>query len=149
MRCKQCQIDKDVTAFYASNKTRCKECIKVSVRANRLDKIDHYRAFDRARDSQPHRVAARTTYQRTDQGKQASDRARLAYKTRKPERRAAHVALGNAVRDGRVIPWPVCAVPDCCGKPHGHHPDYGRPLDVVWLCDKHHKEAHALVRLAA
>ncbi len=31
-----------------------------------------------------------------------------------------------------------------CGakKTDGHHPDYSKPLEVVWLCRKHHKAAH-------
>lgn len=31
-----------------------------------------------------------------------------------------------------------------CSKPEAHHPDYANPLDVVWLCPAHHKQAHAL-----
>jgi hypothetical protein len=25
-----------------------------------------------------------------------------------------------------------------------HHPDYGEPLDVVWLCRKHHLDLHKM-----
>ena len=149
MHCKQCQMEKDATAFYASNKTRCKECIRASVRANRLDKIDYYRAFDRARGSQPHRVAARKEYQRTPAFAESHEAAVKRWGARHPERKKASTAVHRAIRDGKLIPWPVCAIPDCCGKPHAHHPDYSRPLDVVWLCDKHHKEVHALARKAA
>lgn len=149
MHCKQCNTTKDAAAFYKSNPNCCKECIKERVRKHRQANLEQVRAYDRMRGSMPHRVAARAMYQQTDQGKQALARARRSYKTRKPERRAAHIALGNAIRDGRVIPWPVCAVPECNGKPQGHHPDYSRPLDVVWLCSKHHTEAHALARKAA
>jgi hypothetical protein len=179
MQCKQCNSDKSADAFYANNKSRCKECIKSSVRANRLEKIDYYRQYDRARASMPHRVAARAEYAQTPQGAEAHRRAKVRHAAteaaqqakrawrqsergkalraatmklqaaRHPDRHMARTTFGNAVRDGRVIPWPVCAVPDCCGKPQGHHPDYSRPLDVVWLCGKHHREAHALVKRAA
>lgn len=32
---------------------------------------------------------------------------------------------------------------ETCGnvKSEAHHEDYGKPLDVIWLCRKHHKEA--------
>ena len=25
---------------------------------------------------------------------------------------------------------------------HGHHPDYSKPFQVIWLCPIHHKEIH-------
>ena len=35
----------------------------------------------------------------------------------------------------------LCSV---CGNPNTqpHHGDYSKPLDVVWLCVKHHLQAH-------
>lgn len=32
MLCKSCLIDKDASAFYASNKSKCKECVKAAIR---------------------------------------------------------------------------------------------------------------------
>lgn len=31
-----------------------------------------------------------------------------------------------------------------CGekKTQAHHPDYSKPLDIIWLCKKHHAELH-------
>jgi hypothetical protein len=148
MLCKKCNTEKTEADFYAGNKWRCKECIKAGVRANREANLERYRAFDRARASQPHRVAARKAYQRTAAFSASHDAAVKRWAAKHPERQRASTAVHNAVRDGRLIPWPVCAVPECCGRPHGHHPDYSRPLDVVWLCDKHHKEVHAMVARA-
>ena len=35
-------------------------------------------------------------------------------------------------------PCEVCGIPES----HAHHDDYSRPLDVRWLCEKHHKQLH-------
>jgi hypothetical protein len=41
---------------------------------------------------------------------------------------------------GKLIKQP-CAV---CGDPNSqkHHPDYSKPLEVIWLCPDHHHELH-------
>ena len=48
--------------------------------------------------------------------------------------------LSTALSQGKIKREP-CRV---CGDPKsgGHHEDYTRPLDVIWLCAKHHAEAH-------
>ena len=41
-----------------------------------------------------------------------------------------------------------CEYPNCgCLKTEAHHWDYSRPLDVVWLCKKHHEEYHKKVKV--
>ena len=47
----------------------------------------------------------------------------------------------NAVRDGRLEKQD-CEV--CGDKAEAHHEDYSKPLEVLWLCKKHHMEKHKL-----
>lgn len=133
MFCRACQSDKPETAFYASNKTRCKECIKASVRANRLEKIDYYREYDRMRASQPHRKANNFLQSQS-------------WRQEFPNRMRAQSAVARALRSGKLTRHP-CWV--CGGPALAHHPDYDQPLDVVWLCQPHHKQTHALVANSA
>ncbi len=57
------------------------------------------------------------------------------------EKRAARRIAGKALRDGTLVRQP-CEV---CGEPasHGHHEDYAKPLEVRWLCARHHGQRHA------
>jgi hypothetical protein len=139
--CKQCRFVKPLDHFYVSNQSRCKECVKAGVRANRAEKIEYYRAFDKARANLPHRVAARAAYIKTDAGKKSHAKATKRWDEVHQKRKYAQGVLGKAVFRGKLKPHP-CWV---CGstKVHGHHSDYDRPLDVVWLCPLHHKQAHA------
>ena len=58
------------------------------------------------------------------------------YIAENPEAHAAHCAVRNAVRCGRLKKQP-CAI--CGTLPVGaHHENYSRPLEVVWLCPQHH-----------
>lgn len=142
MLCKDCLLDKPLAAFYTSNKSRCKECVKENVRANRLNKLEHYRSYDRARSSKPQRVSARKGYMQTSEGKLAHARAAGRWQVSNAIRRKAQNAVANAVKAGRLIPEP-CFV--CGGKAQAHHADYSRPLSVTWLCPEHHKGAHRIV----
>lgn len=150
--CFKCGQKKAFSEFYGHSQMgdgklgKCKECTKADVRANYRARRTQYREYERARATLPHRVTARKKYARTDAGKAAHAKALKVYASKFPDRYRARIAFGNALRDGRVNPLP-CFV--CGEKAQAHHPDYSAPLDVVWLCRFHHKQAHALVRKAA
>ncbi len=61
-----------------------------------------------------------------------------AWIARNPLKRAAHHAVRNAIRRGEIERQPCH-----CGLPaEAHHEDYAAPLDVMWLCRRHHAERH-------
>ena len=142
--CRQCEVEHRVMDFYRASSggvmARCKACHRANVKANRERNADYYREFDKARDNLPRRVAARKAYAQTPEGRAAGNRAKRAYLERNPIKRAAHIATGNAIRDGRLVRQP-CEV---CGdkQAQAHHDDYSKPLDVRWLCTTHHAEWH-------
>lgn len=146
MYCKHCAQDKPAEGFYKSSPSKCKECTKDAVNKHRQANLERVRAYDRLRGSQAHRVAARAEYRKTSAYAESHEAAAKRWAAKHPERKRAAEAVNNAIRDRRLTRWPVCAVPECEGKPQAHHPDYDRPLDVVWLCQPHHKQAHSLVR---
>ena len=57
---------------------------------------------------------------------------RLRHNTRRITRRA--------IKSGKLVPQP-CKVCGCVDV-EAHHPDYSKPIDVVWLCAEHHREIH-------
>lgn len=63
------------------------------------------------------------------------------YREEHPEKVICQNAINSLIRSGKLIRQP-CSL---CGKPkaHAHHPDYNKPLDVIWLCQSHHKQLHA------
>lgn len=141
--CTTCGETKPMDAFYKhpmmadGRLSRCAECTKAAVRANRTARLEYYRAYDRQRAKEPSRMADRIA------------RAKSAPRPRPetdPVKRAARVAVGNAVRDGKLYRPPecqICAVP--C-EPHAHHEDYTKPLDVIWVCTGCHAFIHAYWR---
>lgn len=133
--CFKCLQSLPLEAFYKHSDMadghlgKCKECTKSDVKKHRVENIKRIREYDKMRSSMPHRIKKQAIITKE-------------YREKFPHRKAANNALNNAVRDGRVKKLP-CFV--CGEKAVAHHPDYDRPLDVVWLCQPHHKQAHALV----
>jgi len=58
----------------------------------------------------------------------------------------AHTIVWRAVRAGELVRPECCSA---CGderpRIEGHHEDYGRPLDVDWLCVRCHKRRHGVL----
>ncbi len=69
-------------------------------------------------------------------------RARKKWLEANPEKRAAHVLLGSAIKRGDVEKPDVCQECGAGGRIHGHHEDYSKPLEVDWLCATCHAKRH-------
>ena len=64
----------------------------------------------------------------------------LKYRTRHPEKFRAHQIVYHAKKKGLLFNQ-KCR--DCDSlKTFAHHPDYSKPLEVMWLCHKHHTLEH-------
>lgn len=108
---------------------KCKDCTRDDVTEHRIRNIGRIREYDRKRADEPHRVALRKRIV-------AEDRARH------PERYKARVAVSNAIRDGRLVRPTGCSNCGVSGpRIEAHHADYGKPLDVEWLCKPCHYRA--------
>lgn len=148
INCKYCKIDKPASEFYLSTIRRdgksgdCKECIRAHVKANRAKNAEYYREFDRQRSNLPHRVQARKDYAQSDRGKDRLLAGAKAWRKRNPASYQAHTIVNNAIRDGKMHKPPSCSECSSDCNPHGHHCDYNKPLDVMWLCEPCHKEWH-------
>lgn len=82
-------------------------------------------------------MEAALSYER-DHPEQQARKARWI--ERNPEKRKAQIAVGNALRDGKLVKGACerAAEGDCGKRIEAHHDDYSKPLDVRWLCSKHH-----------
>lgn len=142
--CTTCLHAMPESGFYLTGKGApaaiCKECAKKRARANYRRNREHYREYERGRATLPHRVEAREQYKQTPQGISRLREGGRRYIERNPVKRAAHILVGNAIRAGKLTrqPCEVCG----CEKAQAHHDDYGKPLDVRWLCTTHHAEWH-------
>lgn len=105
--------------------------------ARRRKKLDRAR-YLRQRDE---RLAAKKLYDATPERKAAAvertTRMRRKYPDKNRARELVHLAVGRK-KNGLVrLPCSKCGNP----KSEAHHPDYSKPLEVIWLCRAHHVEA--------
>ncbi len=136
--CFRCNKEKPLDEFYKHSMmadghlNKCKECAKEDAKKT-YEKIQ----------STPELAIRERKRQRIKESKRRLEGKTKKYKYKKP-RNSANVELGNAVRDGRVTRKPC----EICGKikVQGHHEDYSKPLDVVWLCVRHHNDRHIHLR---
>ena len=140
--CNTCGVKLDGYNNYRSCRTKCKECTKKAVRANRASNIEYYREFDRKRyhESDERKASARACADRARaDGRTAQYKKK--YRENNPEKIKARTAVSNALRDGLLEKFPCVT----CGetKSEGHHEDYTRPLEVVWMCRSCHCAYHA------
>jgi hypothetical protein len=162
-RCKDCDETKPLDEFYVhkvmadGRLNKCKACVRARVKKHRAENVERIREYDRERHQRPERRAyskAQSKRWYAENPERAAELARRwqaanpersgevrrRWKLANPVKIAAHVAVNNAVRAGKLAKQP-CVV---CGETqvHAHHHDYSKPLDVEWLCPLHHRRLH-------
>ena len=101
----------------------------ISQRKYKAKKIDEIRIKDR--EFQKEKRLLRP-YLKFEQNKK--------YRENNYEKIRAEWLLNSALRSGKIVKEKCrdCERIDT----HGHHPDYSKPLKVIWLCPSHHKLEH-------
>lgn len=134
-QCFKCKVKKDIKQFYVHKQMgdgylgKCKKCTKKDVndRYNNPESRLKIKEYERLRFQNPERKKKIYLY---------------ALKRKKNHRGKvrANRKVSNAIKNGRLIRKPCVK----CGeiKSQAHHYDYRKPLDVIWLCFKHHREEH-------
>lgn len=114
-KCSKCQEVKPLTEFHRDSKAKNKAFAYCKECSCEKAKKNHFKNRDKA-----------------------LERMRLYNKSR--HRSTAHNKVTAALRSG-VLKRQPCEI---CGaeKTDAHHDDYGKPLDVRWLCRSHHIQWH-------
>ena len=149
-KCKDCGTEKSQVDFYPTQ-GECKECTKDRMAKYRLANIEKVMQHDRNRPNALERsrkiaLLHKENLNDIDYKKMFNQRQK-AWADKRPLHKKANQAVGNAIRVGRLIRQP-CEV---CSEliVEAHHDDYSKPLDVRWLCRKHHYEHHKTERAIA
>lgn len=131
--CTRCKIEKELSEFSKNSAlksgllSKCKTCDKEKGRRYYLKK----KAI---------KLEKVRRYSMSKQGRLKRNEASKKYYAEHKEQSKARSVLNQAVKSGKVNRYP-CTV---CGNEdsHGHHEDYSKPLEVIWLCRKCHTEFH-------
>jgi hypothetical protein len=126
--------------------TNVKDIIAVLVEARLWHEVDGgYEVHEYGKIYGERQVDAELSRKRSEAGRLGglrSGRTRRALGSGADEqiRHAARAAVQLALKDGSLSRQP-CAL---CGRlrTEAHHADYSKPLDIVWLCKKHHDIEH-------
>lgn len=84
-------------------------------------------------------------YRKTENYKKCRQKTQLqrqrAYYAKYPDKIQARILLGEELKKKKIIKS-SCEV--CREVKHiqGHHEDYSKPLNVMWLCQWHHSQLH-------
>ncbi len=62
------------------------------------------------------------------------------YRKENPDKERSRWMVAEAIKSGKLVREPCVE----CGekKVHGHHEDYSKHLEVIWLCQEHHADLH-------
>ena len=159
-KCKRCGKEKQFGDFYKHKQmldgylSFCKECTKKRVGKHRVKNIDSIREYDRCRGKTEKRLKGNRdrARKRIDSGikrkKYKLDNSKRTeinrrYRENNKEKYNCHKKIGAALLSGKIIRPTKCSLCFCESEIiHGHHDDYSKPMEVIWICPRCHGKLH-------
>lgn len=162
--CSKCREEKPLDAFHRASKSKdgrqaqCKECSRASNYAWRSANPGRTIELRKLRDERNPGRRAEVQKRWAQAHPDALSASNRRYSERHPERKReqhrqwimlnptkhwCHRKLNEAIRCGRIVKSTSC---QDCGTSNkrleGHHEDYSKPLEVIWLCKACHEHRH-------
>jgi hypothetical protein len=154
--CRKCKNEKPLADYCPSAVRKgdyiCHACERIRYFERKSANIEHYRSqkklqMRRLRES-PDRQEKELQYSKKYRQTHKEQLAQYCstYRKNNKQRQSAYLKIYRQLRTGNIQKQP-CFV---CGSlnSHAHHEDYSKPLDVIWLCPKHHKRLHVACKAA-
>jgi len=148
-KCRDCKREATRASkerYYEKNKELCKQRSRDWNKDNKEQKAETGRKW---REENKESIAQKKReYNATDRGKEVAYAQTVRQRAKEEEKPKllARNAVSNALRSGKLIKPDCC---DLCGTRiedpknlHGHHEDYNKQLEVIWVCVPCHKEKH-------
>jgi hypothetical protein len=150
--CTKCGAEKALEEFQPNpngrfgRKSTCRECNRAATRKwkqeNPQKRLEQKRrSWDRHKDRLNEVRRAPEKRERANAlRREAYHDGRRQFSAPDPVKRYARFQVWKAVQEGDLVREPCVT----CGalNSQGHHEDYSKPLDIVWLCAKCHSALH-------
>lgn len=133
--CSRCNMHLEASMFYKQKHSAdglhawCKSCGRNYGLEYKTKNREYIRNRDRIRDSIPSVRAAKL-------------KAKNKWQINNLHKRRAHWRIYRAVKAGKITRPNKCERCLNICKPNGHHDDYNKPLEIMWLCQLCHKKRH-------
>ena len=131
------------------------ECRKISLRKswreysikNRDKRAIYHKKYYESHKEQFAEYSKKATKKYKANHKDVIIERQKAYNLLHENKYTARLKVRNALRNGSLIKKPC----EICGelKVEAHHDDYSKPLEVIWLCKRHHQERNLLQKEGA
>ena len=147
-KCLKCGQEKDIV-FFSKDRTRlsglqswCKICRAESSKSWKQKNKKRHCELNRKWEQKNREKVNKTKSLWRKNNKEIYNESRRRWKRKHPIAHIAHYMVNNEIYNGKLIKLP-CEICGTTNNIHAHHPDYSKPLNIIWLCRKHHIELHS------